>query len=54
MAVDDFRGHPSPIIKSEDIDAAETKWKDIGSGIFAKTFTGVSKLPVASSGPSRM
>ena len=44
MAVDDFRGHPSPIIKSEDIDVAETKWKDIGSGIFAKTFKGVSKI----------
>ena len=28
---------------------AETKWKDIGSGIFAKTFKGVSKLPVTSS-----
>ena len=46
MAVEDFRGHPSPILKPDEIDTAEMKWKDIGSGIFAKTFKNILKLPV--------
>ena len=50
MAVEDFRGHPSPILNAKEIDPAELSWKDIGSGIFARTFVGVSKLPVTSSG----
>ena len=50
LAVEDLRVHPSPILKPEEIDTAETRWKDIGSGIFAKTFMNMTKLPVTSSG----
>ena len=50
LAVEDFRGHPSPIMTPSEIDPAELRWKDIGSGIFARTFRDVSKLPVTSSG----
>ena len=48
MAVEDFRRHPLPILKPDEIDTAEMKWKHIGSGIFAKTFKNISKLPVIS------
>ena len=52
MAVDDFKGHPSPVLKTEEIAAAEKEWKDIGSGIFARTFVGVDRLPLTTkSGP---
>ena len=50
MAIEDFRNHPSPIIRESEIDAAERQWKDIGSGIFAKTFVNVSRLPTTSKG----
>ena len=50
MAVEDFRGDPSSILKSSGIDPAEMKWKDIGPGVFARTFRDVSKLHVTSSG----
>ena len=50
MAVDDFKGHPSPVLSSDEIDPAEMSWKDIGSGIFAKTFKGATRLPVSTSG----
>ena len=50
LAVEDFRGHPSPILKTDEIDAAETDWNVIGSGIFAKTFKNAMKLPVTSKG----
>ena len=50
MAVEDFRGHPSPILNTEEIDKAEMVWKDIGSGIFAKSFKGATRLPFSSSG----
>ena len=29
MAVDDFKGHPSPVLKTEETAAAEKEWKDI-------------------------
>ena len=50
MAVEDFRGHPSPILKTEEISTDELKWCDIGSGIFAKTFRNVDALPLTSKG----
>jgi len=50
MAVEDFRGHPSPILKTEEIDSDELKWCDIGSGVFAKTFKNIDRLPLTSKG----
>ena len=50
MAISDFRGHPSPILKTEEIDADEVKWCNIGSGVFAKTFKNIDHLPLSSKG----
>ena len=50
MATEDFRGHPSPLIKTEDIHVDEMKWCNIGSGMFANTFKIVDKLPLTSKG----
>ena len=50
MAVEGFRSPPSPILKPDEIDTAEMKWKDIGSRIFAKTFKNISKVPVTLKG----
>ena len=50
MAVEDFRGHPSPILKLNEIGTAEMKRKDIGSGISATTFKNILKLPLTSKG----
>ena len=53
MAVEDFRGHPSPKLKTREIHADEMKWHDIGSGMFARTFKQARKLPVTTkSGPA--
>ena len=52
LAVEDFRGHPSPVLKTEEIAQAEKEWKDIGSGIFARTFVGIDHMPLTTkSGP---
>ena len=50
MLMEDFRGHPSPILKSDEIDDDELKWKNVGSGMFAKTFRNVDRLPLTSKG----
>ena len=50
MAVEDYRGHPSPVLRDHEIDPAELQWKNIGSGVFAKTFRGVDRLPLTSRG----
>ena len=50
MAVEDFKGHPSPMLKTKEIDPDECKWKDIGSGMFARTFIQVSQLPFTTKG----
>ena len=50
LAVDDFRGHPSPVLKAEEIDKDEGAWKDIGSGMFAKTFKKAQYLPLTTRG----
>ena len=44
MAIEDFRGHPSPVLKPSEINDDELKWRDIGSGIFAKTFKGATHI----------
>ena len=36
--------HPGPVIPEREITAAERQWNDIGSGVFAKTFSGVDRL----------
>jgi hypothetical protein len=46
MAVEDFRGHPSPVLTESEIDVAETQWHNIWSGIFAKTFKNMTHLPL--------
>lgn len=52
MAFGNFRGHPSPIRREDEIAPEETRWKNIGSGIFARTFKRVTSLPVTTkSGP---
>lgn len=45
MAVEDFKGHPSPMIKTEDVAPAEKVWKEKGSGIIARTLGGIVYLP---------
>ena len=50
MAIEDFKGHPSPILKTSEISEDELKWHNIGSGMFAKTFKQVSQLPLTSKG----
>ena len=47
MAIEDFRNHPSPIVKEEEVDPAERQWRSIGSGMFAKTCINASVLPVS-------
>lgn len=50
MAFEDCRNHPSPVMRTDGIDQAESQKKNIGSGISAKTFVSVSELPVSSRG----
>jgi hypothetical protein len=50
MLIEDFRGHPSPVLQEHEIDKDELKWCDIGSGVFAKTFKNVSYLPMTDRG----
>ena len=50
LAVEDFRGHPSPVLKTEEIDKDECAWKDIGSGMFARTFKNMEYLPLTTRG----
>ena len=37
-------GHPSPKTQNHDINKCETVWKNIGSGIMARTFKGAQRL----------
>ena len=50
MAIEEFKGHPSPILKEEEVASDERKWRDIGSGIFARTFVNVSHIPFTTRG----
>ena len=50
MAVEDFRGHVSPILEAKEISPHEMRWCNIGSGIFAKTFRNIDHLPLTSKG----
>ena len=33
--------HPGPVIPEQEITASDRRWNDVGSGVFAKTFSGV-------------
>ncbi len=46
--------HPGPRDSSEKCPAAEMAWQDIGSGVFAKTFKNVTRLPTTSKGGPRI
>ena len=44
------QAHPSPVVKKEDMRKGDFEWKDIGSGVFAKTFLQAERLTVSSKG----
>ena len=44
------RNHPSPVVRESEVRKGDMEWKDIGSGVFAKTFLKAKKLTVSSKG----
>ena len=47
-------GHPGPVNRTGKVDKHDKEWHNIGSGIFAKTFTQMSKLMTTSKGGPRI
>ena len=43
-------GHPGPRVKNEDIAKEEMVWRDVGSGVMARTFKGAKRLQVSTKG----
>ena len=52
-AVDSVSAHPGQIVERKDIVSEDLQWRDIGSGTFAKTIRGATKLVTTTrSGPT--
>ena len=50
----EVRSHPGPIMSRNNVPARDLQWRDIGSGAFAKTFLGATRLiNTTSSGPPK-
>ena len=42
--------HPSPMVKKKEMKKGDLEWRDIGSGVFAKTFLQADRLTVSGKG----
>ena len=50
MAVEDYKNHPSSVMREEEMETEELRWMNIGSSIFARTLKNVSSLPAITKG----
>ena len=49
-----IEAHPGPVQRPEQVSMGELEWRNIGSGVFAKTFIGASRLRTTSKGGPRL